>query len=321
MGLAISRRFCQLMGGNITVESRLGEGSVFTIHLPAVMESVEAGSAPEATIASDAVAATSRNSQGRDTILVVDDDPIVWHLMSHYLAKEGFNVAVASNGKEALRKAKELHPKLITLDVLMPEMDGWKTLTALKADRDLADIPVIMLTIVDNQNKGFAMGASEFLEKPISRSSLVKILSKYRSAAQVGQVLVVDDDAANRQILCHHLRKEGWSVREAENGRVALEQVTRHRPDLIFLDLMMPEMDGFEFASLLRQQEAGPEIPIVVVTAKDITDEDHLRLNGLVERVLQKGHSTCDELLSEVSQLVKAQTRTGHSVPEESRVV
>lgn len=313
---SISRRFCLMMGGTITVESHPGEGSVFTIQLPAAVELIEAASAQEDSKADMAVAATDGNFRGRDTVLVVDDDPSVWRVMSYYLAKEGYNVAVAANGKECLRKAQELRPKLITLDVRMPEMDGWKTLTALKSDPGLADIPVMMLTIVDEQAKGFALGASEYLEKPIDRECLAKILRKYDTVAKAGRVLVVDDDPANRGILCHHLAREGWGVVEAENGRLALEQIATSKPDLIFLDLMMPEMDGFELIATLHQINDYSCIPIVVLTAKELTDDERSRLNGSVDQILEKNAAPMEQLMLEVGSLVEAY-RAGVSSDQE----
>ena len=188
----------------------------------------------------------------------------------------------------------------------MPGMDGWAVLTALKADAELADIPVIMLTIVDDKNLGYALGAADYLTKPVDRDRLVAILQKYRGEDPSRLVLVVEDDAAAREILQRTLEKEGWAVTTAENGRVALQRVAEQRPALILLDLMMPEMDGFQVVEALREREAWRPIPIVVVTAKDLTTEDHLRLNGYVEKILQKGAYSREALLAEIRDLVTA---------------
>ena len=236
-------------------------------------------------------------------MLVIDDDAAVRDLMQRFLAKEGFRIVTAAGGEEGLRLARELRPDAITLDVMMPGMDGWAVLSALKADPDLADIPVIMLTIVDDRNLGYALGAADYLTKPIDRERLVAVLRQHRRDLPV---LVVDDDVEARQLFRRMLEREGWTVVEAANGRVALERLRDSSPSVILLDLMMPEMDGFEFVAELRRHEPWRAIPIVVVTAKDLTDDDRERLNGHVEKILQKGAHGREQLLAEVRDLVAA---------------
>jgi CheY-like chemotaxis protein len=193
---------------------------------------------------------------------------------------------------------------VITLDVMMPGMDGWAVLTALKADANVADIPVIMLTIVDDKNLGYALGAADYLTKPIDRERLAIILQKYRCAHPPCTVLVVEDDADTCDTLRRMLEKEGWTVSEAENGRVALAQIAARRPDVVLLDLMMPEMDGFEFVAELRKRQEWRTIPVVVVTAKDLTPEERQRLSGHVEKILQKTAYRREDLLREVRDLM-----------------
>jgi CheY-like chemotaxis protein len=230
--------------------------------------------------------------------------------MQRFLRKEGLHMLAATSGAEGLRLAKERHPAVITLDVMMPGMDGWAVLTALKADPDLTDIPVIMLTMVDHKNMGYALGVSDYLTKPIDWSRLAVILQKFRCDHPPCPVLVVEDDADTRDMLRRMLTKEGWTVSEAENGRVALDRVAERQPELILLDLMMPEMDGFQFVDAMRQHEAWRSIPIIVVTAKDLTEADIQRLNGAVERILQKGAYSREELLGEVRDLVATHIRS-----------
>jgi CheY-like chemotaxis protein len=206
--------------------------------------------------------------------------------------------------------AKQLRPVAITLDVLMAGMDGWAVLAALKADPEMAEIPVIMLSIMDNQSLGYALGASDYLTKPIDSDRLARVLKKYASQTTSARILIVEDDSDSREMLGRKLRTLGWTVSEAKNGRVALERVREHKPELILLDLMMPEMDGFEFAEELRQSEAWREIPIVVVSAKDISEEDRQRLSSQVAKILRKGASSYEELLLEVGQRVAACVRT-----------
>jgi CheY-like chemotaxis protein len=293
----------------------VGQGSTFTIRLPAEVIDPRAAPALRAEAATASVLPA-----GAPTVLVIDDDPRVHDLMQHFLSKEGWCVVATVSGAEGLRLAKALRPTAITLDVLMPGMDGWTVLTALKADPDLADIPVILLTIVDDKNLGYALGAVDYLTKPIDWDRLAVILKKYRCAHPPCTVLVVEDDADTREMLRRMLIEEGWAVSEAENGQVALERVAASQPELILLDLMMPEMDGFTFVAELRQQEAWQSIPVVVVTAKDLTPEDCQRLNGYVERILQKGAHSREKLLREVRDLVATHVRLGHTGTQEDPV-
>jgi GAF domain-containing protein/CheY-like chemotaxis protein len=293
LGLALSRRLCRMMGGDVTVESEAGRGSTFTIRLPA-----EVAEAVEAPVPAGPV---ERAAPGVGTVLVIDDEAAVRDLMQRFLTKEGFRIVTASGGEEGLRRARELRPDAITLDVMMPGMDGWAVLSALKADPDLADIPVIMLTIVDDRNLGYALGASDYLTKPIDRERLVAVLKQHRRDLPV---LVVDDDVEVRQLFRRMLEPEGYTVVEAQNGRAALERLRDVSPSVILLDLMMPEMDGFEFVAEFRRHEAWRAIPIVVVTAKDLSHDDRERLNGHVEKILQKGTHGREQLLAEVRDLV-----------------
>jgi CheY-like chemotaxis protein len=300
LGLAITKRFCEMMGGEISVHSELGVGTTFVLRLPVRVgdRKVEYPAAGESL--------SELPPEGATTVLVIDDDPNVCDLLKRFLGKEGIRVETALNGEDGLRLAKELHPDVITLDVKMPGMDGWTALVTFKSDRDLYDIPIIMLTIVDDRNKGFALGASDYIIKPIDRDRLLAILQKYETIGRRSKFLVVEDDAPTREMLRRTLEKEGWTVDEAENGRVALQRVAIAKPALILLDLIMPEMDGFEFISELRKREAWRSIPIIVITAKDLTADDRLQLSGYVNRILHKGAYSREMLLAEVQQLFQA---------------
>ena len=299
LGLAISRRFCQMMGGDITVESAVGQGSTFTIRLPAEVINPKTAPPPLAETAAD----------GAPIVLVIDDDPATRDLLQRFLSAEGFGTVTAAGGEEGLRLARDVRPQAITLDVLMPGMDGWAVLAALKADAELADIPVILLTILDDKNLGYALGASDYLTKPVDRDRLVATLRQYACGPSPGTVLVIEDDDATRQLLQRTLQRDGWTVSEAENGRVGLERVAQTRPEVILLDLMMPEMDGLAFIAELHKQHAWRAIPIVVITAKDLTDDERVQLKGSVEAILHKGASSRQELLAEVRDLVAACVR------------
>jgi CheY-like chemotaxis protein len=207
--------------------------------------------------------------------------------------------------------AKTLQPVVIILDVMMPEMDGWTVLAALKADTSLIDIPVVMLTIVDDKNMGYALGAADYLVKPLDWSRMTAILKKYRCAQPPCPVLVVEDDDALREMLKRMLIREGWVVSEAINGREALAHVQVSRPELILLDLMLPEIDGFAFLSALRQHDAWRTIPVVVLTGKDLTEQDRLQLHNNVTMIFQKGAPRHQDLLREIRHAVTACMRPG----------
>ena len=297
LGLAISRRFCQIMGGDISVESELGRGSKFVITLPAHVG--DADETVEAARPSDLSRPRIPRSPGQSPlILIIDDDKTVREVIGRYLEREGFRVAEADGGREGLRLARELNPTAITLDITMPDLDGWTVLAAIKGDSELAGIPVVLLTILDEKNRGFALGASEYLVKPVDRDQLIRVLRQL-SMPTGGTILVVDDDDISRRGLRTALEQAGWHVVEADNGQIALTRLAETQPDAILLDLMMPEMNGFEFLDEVRQREDWSNIPIIVITARNVTPEDRVRLNGRVESVIQK--TGRDDMLRQVS--------------------
>lgn len=300
LGLAISRKFCELLGGTLSVQSESGKGSTFVITLPSVVE--PAGAEPSAPVETGATGAPAQGAM----VLVIDDDAAAREMTSRVLSKEGFAVQCASNGPEGLELARRLGPAVIALDVMMPSIDGWAVLAALKADPQLARIPVIMMTIVDERNLGFALGAADYFTKPIDWNRLATVLSKYHSAPGGVRALVVEDDLPTQDLLKRNLERDGWSVALAGNGRIALETLAAQPAHLILLDLMMPEMDGFEFLDQLRRVPEWRKLPVVVITSKDLTEEDRRRLNGGVARIIQKGALSFDELLASIRSLAQA---------------
>jgi CheY-like chemotaxis protein len=240
-------------------------------------------------------------------VVLIDDDPSMQELLERSLGKRGIRVRGALNGVEGMRLVRELSPDAIVLDVMMPGMDGWTVLTELKNDLELAHIPVVMLTIVDQRELGIMLGAAEYLLKPVDPDRLTSVLERLRGNEHPAPVLVVEDDPDTQELFRRVLGSDGWDVDVAENGKVALEQLQRGKvPDAILLDLMMPEMDGFEFLAHLRRKPEWVSIPVAVVTAKELTEEDRARLAGSVERVLQKGAYTKEQLCQLVHEVVTA---------------
>jgi len=292
LGLAISRRFCQMMDGDITVKSEHGRGSTFTIRLPAIVGDLSS-SAPQPSLSANLKPAAS----DAPLILIIDDDATVRDVVGRYLEREGFSVVKANGGREGLSMARKFHPAAVTLDVMMPDLDGWTVLAAIKGDPDLADLPVILMTIVDEKNRGYTLGAADYLVKPVDREKLVGVLYTL-CGSSAGHLLVVDDDDIGRRQVRTALEQRGWKITEAANGREALTKLSETPADAIILDLMMPEMDGFEFLEEMHRNPQWREIPVVVVTARELTDEDRRRLDGGVERIIQK--TDRDEMLHEV---------------------
>jgi signal transduction histidine kinase/DNA-binding response OmpR family regulator len=305
LGLVISRRFAQMMGGDVTVRSEYGHGSTFTVRIPRESAGRKPPPRPQAELApvvarpAAAVATIAKMDKNVFRILVIDDEQNARELLERGLTKEGFEVVTASGGEEGVQLARDAKPDAITLDVLMPGMDGWAVLKALKADSATASIPVIMISMVDDKEMGYALGAADYLSKPFDRERLASLLRKYRKVDRRSNVLVVEDDASVRDMVRRILEPEGWAIDEAENGRVAL-----------------PEMDGFEFVAQMRTHQEWLSIPVVVVTAKDLTSEDKLRLDGHVKRIFQKGRFSREELAHEIRSLLGARAAVATSVTE-----
>ncbi|HEX4749745.1 MAG TPA: PAS domain S-box protein [Bryobacteraceae bacterium] len=301
LGLAITKHFCRMMGGELKMQSELGKGSQFEIILPVRTSPAEETAQPS----------FSQNPNGVRPVLVVDDDPTARELICRSLERESIPTVIANNGRAAIKLAREVKPAAITLDVIMPDMDGWSTLNALKADPELRHIPVIMTTVSDDRALGYALGASHYITKPIDRERLVNVLTHYRCLLPPCPVLVVEDDSASRELLKAILERENWSVATAENGAAALRKLEEQHFELILLDLLMPEMDGFEFIRVLREDERWRSLPVIVVTAKDMTEQDRKKLNGDIQGVIAKNGLSREALIREIQALVGSRSLAG----------
>lgn len=299
LGLVICKGLCELMGGSIECESEFGKGTTFIVRLPADLP--VSGSAPAAVPTSPPRATPVDSVADHPLVLVVDDDAGVRELMQRFLEGKGYRVLTAADGEEGVAIARRESPAAITLDVVLPEQDGWEVLSALKSDPVTSRIPVVMVTFIEERARGYSLGAADYLVKPVDWEDLsLRLTRVLGSAGSTGPVLVVDDDPDTRELFRRALTKDGREVIEAGDGAEALAQLSRQRPSLILLDLMMPVMDGFEFVEEFRRHPDWQGIPILVVTAKHPTKEDRTRLIGSVQAILEKGSMPNGDLLGDI---------------------
>ncbi|MEZ4521715.1 MAG: response regulator [Thermomicrobiales bacterium] len=291
LGLTLTRRFVDLHGGRIWVDSTVGQGSHFHVFLP--KQTLESDGQEDELLLNLESTGVDPDGSDRPTVLVVEDDPSAANLLSLYLHRGGYQPHVAADGEEALERARTLQPDAITLDILLPTVDGWEVLRSLKHDVSTRDIPVIIASIADDRELGFALGATDYFVKPIEREALLDRLGRFaftqRSRHRDVSVLIIDDEAASRDLLAGMLEPAGFAIRTANGGEDGINQALADRPDVILLDLMMPGLDGFHVVDAMRARAETEDVPILVVTAKDATAKDKQRLNGRITALLQKG--------------------------------
>jgi PAS domain S-box-containing protein len=293
LGLALTKRFAELHGGRVTVESTLGKGSTFTLHLPLQATALKAP-APVALPQSAAI------DLDRPLVLIVDDDPQAAEILARHLEAGGFRSELARTGPEALTMSRDLKPVAITLDILLPEVDGWEVLNRLKADEATRDIPVVVVSVVDNVALGRALGALDYFVKPVDGKALLSRLGQFTFTTKVKsepvRVLVVDDEQANLDLLEALLKPAGFGVLRASGGQEGIAMAKSEMPNLILLDLMMPNVNGFDVVEALRAEEATRSIPVMVLTAKVLTADDKKALNGQVAAIFERNSVAGTEL-------------------------
>jgi signal transduction histidine kinase/DNA-binding response OmpR family regulator/HAMP domain-containing protein len=300
LGLAITRHFCRLLGGDISVASQVGEGSTFTIVIPDQVAEPRPSEMP-IDFSQEPAPQSANEGESPITVLVVDDDPASRDLLTTNLRREGYQTVQARGGDEALELALKLRPDAITLDVLMPKTDGWAVLGALKANPELCDIPVIMVTVAPDRGIGLSLGAAEVLTKPVDRAELISLLRNLLS--RDGPILLVEDDPATRETVRNTIEKMGLTVAEVTNGRLALSWLAENpTPALILLDLIMPEMDGFEFLDTFNSRVDWRHVPVVVITAKQLTAAERGLLS--VRTVIEKGDSIDGDIAAAIGKAV-----------------
>jgi signal transduction histidine kinase/DNA-binding response OmpR family regulator len=305
LGLAITQSFINMMGGEVIVESEYGVGSTFTLKLPQIARQImskdEEFDESTATVSSILI-----NPLHTKTVLVIDDNHHDRKFLHRYLTGEGYNVVMAVNGKQGLQMAKEIVPDMITLDVMMPEMDGWETLVALKNDPFLVNIPVVMNSIIEDRHLAQTLGAIDYIAKPVDKMRLLNVVDKHMTKSARGPILVVEDDLDTLETTCDLLVQAGWSIQAAENSWEAIEIIEKNPPILILLDLMMPDMDGFEVIKKLRYHPQWQTIPIIVITSVELSTSEYAQLSKQVQNIFQKGKYELQDLLNEVNEVVSA---------------
>jgi len=311
LGLWITRSFTTMLGGDIAVDSVPGEGSVFALRLPA-----DSGAHRADADAREEQEPETLEAGGANPVLVIDDDPNARALLSRFLTREGFSVRTASDGVTGLELARELKPRAILLDVMMPHMDGWAVLSALKADPEVADIPVVMETIVNEKGLAFSLGAEDYLTKPIQWPRLKKVLERFRSTPPA-RALVVDDDDSTEGLLGELLEKEGWSVIRAHDRDAVFARLAENRPSLLLVDLNMSKANGFALVRELRRLPEWRDVPVVALSSHELSADERMRIEGHVQQIINTEDDAPEALLSVLRRIPLRHSRRG-GTPEKT---
>ena len=296
-----------MMGGDVTVDSEINKGTIFTATFLAdylgASQDIKNKALKQNSLIENVVSIENQNAK---TILIIDDDPTVSELIKRQLLRDSYNVVVANNGKEGIELARKIKPNLITLDILMPEMDGWSVLRTLKADPEVSKIPVVMASILDEKNKGFSLGAADFVSKPIEKERLISSIQTLIGKSENLKICIIEDDDNLRFTIKEILEKQGNIIIDASDGKDALSKLNKENPlpDIILLDLMMPVMNGFEFLNQIKNTKIK-SIPILVLTGADLDDKDKLFLNNETEKVIQKTDETLLSITEEINNVMK----------------
>jgi PAS domain S-box-containing protein len=298
LGLAITRKLVEQQGGAIAVASEPGKGSRFTFTIPV-------GTAADS---SNNTAYQDSGPREHPVVLIVDDEPTARELLLNYLGPQGYVVITAASGTEALAKAKEFRPDAITLNMLSPGQTGWMTLYELKHNPETADIPIIVVSVVDQKGMAFTLGASEYLVKPVARETLLTKLAQHVGSSRdgVSRVLVAEDEVTTMRVMEGILKSAGYEPVPARNGKEAVLVLERMRVDLVLLDLQMPEMDGFEVIKRIREHPHWRDLPIFVLTAKKLTDSEIDLLTKETRAVFSKGQPWKEALLADIKKAIAA---------------
>jgi PAS domain S-box-containing protein len=310
LGLSLTKAFCTMLGGDISAESELGKGTTFTMRLPADLRARDAKAHREAARGD---AATRSATDGMSLVLVIDDDVSARELLTRFLTREGFAVETAPDGASGLEKARILRPSAILLDVMMPHMDGWAVLSAIKADPILADIPVIMVTMVRQKGLAMTLGAADYLTKPVQWPRLKAVLERYQSSTKPAVALVIEDDESTRAALRQGLAGAGWSVIEAPCRQDAIDQLTQNHLGLIIVDLNMSDLNGFALIRALRRRADWKDVPVVALTSRDLTPGECERLEGLAQQIIHTDGDPQRELVAELRNITASLSRETHA--------